>query len=72
MYRMIHKSTSFPNNLYKLTNSVKKSSSFHDFNTLRMRGHIKYSSYGMFLFKHPNATRSERIYAIQQFYCNKI
>lgn len=72
MYTMIHKSTSFPNNLYKITNSVKKSTSFHDFNALYMHGNIKYRSYGMFLFKHPNASRSERRYAIQQFYCNKI
>lgn len=69
---MIRKSKSVPYNLYKLVEKIPRSASFCDFHTLVLSGTMRYPSYGLFLLKHPNASRSQRREAIKYFYCNKI
>lgn len=69
---MIHTSTSTPYNLYRFVENVPRSTSFCDFHTLVLSGTMRYTSYGLFLLKHPNASRIQRRQAIKYFYCNKI
>lgn len=69
---MIRKSKSAPYNLYKLVEKIPRSNSFCDYHNLFSSGTTYYKSYGLFLLKNPNASRSQRREAIQHFYYNKI
>lgn len=69
---MIKRVKSLPTKLYKLNQEMPRTKSFHDFNNLYLSGNTLYTSYGMFLVKYPNASRSQRREAIKNFYHNKI
>lgn len=69
---MIRKSKSAPYNLHKLVEKISRSKSFCDYYNLFSSGTTYYKSYGLFLLKTPNASRSQRREAIQHFYYNKI
>lgn len=69
---MIKRVKSIPTKLHKLIGEIPRSKSFHDFNNLYLSGNTLYTSYGMFLVKYPNASRSQRKRTITEFYKNKI
>ena len=69
---MITRVKSLPTKLYKLINEVPRTKSFHDFDHLYLSGNTRYISYGLFLFKYPNASRAQRRQSIKDFYRNKI
>ena len=56
---MLKKSKSFPY-IGDISNIVKSSKSFYDFNLLRLKGDQTFLSYGTFLMQNPNSTKHKR------------